>query len=95
MIYIGQGDVTLTRIGDTETTSGGENLTLANGSQSGHSHVLRGGIRNGDQIDVPQDTQIVVEGQPWRHTPLDVPRGMYRMAGQIEYTPAATVAAED
>jgi len=99
-MIIGQGDVALKRIGDSHTSEPAKQITVAVGEESGHSHVLRGVERarvgGARLIDVPQDTQIVVAGMPWRHDAIMVPAGLYEVIDhQIEYTPAAIVRSED
>lgn len=99
-MIIGQGDVSMRRIGDSRTIEAPKAITVAIGEQSGHSHVLRLGVESRvgavRMIDVPQDTQIEVAGMPWRHTPIAVPAGLYEVIDhQIEYTPAAIVRSED
>ena len=100
-MIIGQGDVSLRRIGDSATVEAPKAITVAVGEQSGHSHVLRLGVElvrvdARRLIDVPQDTQIEVAGMPWRHTALTVPAGLYEVIDhQVEYTPAAIVRSED
>lgn len=99
-MIIGQGDVHIERICDTEASADAKDVMLARGSSSNHSHILRGGVlidRDGRKlIDVPQDTQIVVVGEEWRHGPLDVPSGLYVLVdSQLEYTPEAIVQSQD
>lgn len=101
-MIIGQGDVTLIRVGPARRTGQRRrDLTVAIGEESGHSHVLRLGVDLGviegkHLIDVPQATQIDVAGMPWRHTALDLAPGLYELIDhQIEYTPAAIVRSED
>lgn len=103
-LIIGQGDVSLVRIGDARRTKKKDvkAVTLAIGEESGHSHVLKAGVLTIEKstgkkyLDVPQETQVVVEGMPWRHTALTVPAGRYELLdGQIEYTPKAIVRSAD
>jgi hypothetical protein len=99
-MIVGQGDVTLTRIGDSRASADPKPITIAIGEQSGHSHVLRLGIELREAgkrlVDVPQDTQIDVVGMPWRHTAITIPAGLYGVIDhQVEYTPAAIVRSED
>lgn len=94
-MIIGQGDITLIRVGDAEAVEGlTAPVTLAVGEESGHSHVLTAGIlvQRGDRkyLNVPQDAKVEVQGMPWRHTPLDVPAGLYELKdAQVEYTPGS------
>lgn len=100
MIY-GQGDVTVVRE-DRPIPEGltPRRVTLAIGEETAHSHVLDdviewtdGGVR---YVAVLVPTVMRVEGQPWRHDPIELPPGVYRVIDhQIEYTPTAIVRSTD
>ena len=99
MLILGQGDVTLVRIGEA-TACDPVDVTLAVGEESGHSHVIRGAARC-DQgprrlLSVPAGTRLEIAGQPWRHDAIVVPAGLYELIDhQIEYTPPGLVRVAD
>jgi hypothetical protein len=91
-----QGDVALIRIGDAPASSPPVPARLASGEDSGHWHEIAGVIA-GDLVTVPEPAQLRCQpaAQEWRHEPIDVPPGQYRVVIQREYTPAGMRRVED
>lgn len=98
-MIIRQGDVLLTRVGECASSEQTRELTLAIGEQSGHSHVLHGGVevlaRGHRYVDVPRDTTVTIEGMPWRHAPVMLPSGRWEIVVEREYSPEAVRNVQD
>lgn len=94
-MIIRQGDVALFRVGDATPVAAAK-ITLANGEDSGHRHVINGAMIEG-LLSIPEPTQLRIEPdeQAWRHVPLDIPPGNYRVVVQSEYTPQGMRAVGD
>ena len=94
---IRQGDIALIPTTHAAPVKGPVSLlALAIGEDSGHAHSIIG-KRMGDLLTVVESTPLVIEPAPlaWRHAPIDVPAGDYRVVIQREYTPEGARQVQD
>lgn len=87
---IRQGDLVLIRMGDPiGDVAQAEKVTLAVGEDSGHAHVADG-LFDGEILTVVARTDLRVEPDTmaWRHDPIPLDPGQYRVVIQQEYAPA-------
>ena len=95
-----QGDVLIEEV----TVRTGEliphaKITLAFGEVTGHSHTIEGSISAqvgfdglATEFEVDQAMAYLTHEE---HSPIALPRGIYRVVHQREYTPAAIVQVRD
>lgn len=91
-MLIRQGDLILHRISDGSTLKNvtPEEVVLAVGEESGHSHITRGVVEREPSTQAPgilhiqSQTILRVGGQPWRHEEISVPPGTYNFWVQRE-----------
>lgn len=88
-MMIRQGDLALISVSPATLPGKPAAHTLAIGEDSGHAHVIDRALRLDDLLVVPDDAILTVEPAPmaWRHDPIQVPAGTYRIVIQREYTP--------
>jgi len=86
MHIIRQGDLALIPIARPPIQGTPRTETLAIGEDSGHAHVLDC-TRDGDLLTVTTESTLRVEPAPlsWRHDPITVPPGTYRIVVQREW----------
>lgn len=91
----GQGDVTLVYLRPyTGTLETAPMTVVGRGSSSAHEHVVEG-VLEGDTLSIPTSSTLRVQGQTWRHDPIEIPAGVYQVLLQTTYTPEGDALVED
>lgn len=89
-MIVRQGDVILRRTRRRHPKAEAVEHVLAVGEESGHWHAVVGRLAQvGDRrfVTLDKPAQLRVEGQPDRHTPVDLPAGTWEVLVEREYVP--------
>lgn len=89
-MIVRQGDLLLRRVATRDPAGEVREHTLAVGEESGHWHAAIGvleEIEGRRLLTVREPTLLRVEGQPGRHTPIELPPGTWDVWTEREYVP--------